>query len=289
MDPAVVRLSAYWDAIEAAGYAELDWQLAAARSGGVPVLLTVGMKAMRWPEFYIPGALTPPAATAGPIGAEPGLSGRLLAHLRRTAERYRDEPALFGWQVENEPFNRSGPSGWWIAPDLLRAEIAAVRELDQRPIAVNAFAHFNRDVDRRSRVASGWCKPSPEAQALAAAPDILGLDVYSRMRHAAGGDQRTLKAARDCTRRAGRWRRAAQRAGKQAWIIECQAEPWELSPAAMEEAASFGPDDAVDVFAGLVRAGFDTVLLWGAEHWLWRAEAGDRSWLEMARRLIGRA
>jgi hypothetical protein len=56
---AVVRLSASSREIEQFGYADLDWLLAEADRAGQPVVLTVGMKALGSPEFYLPAGLDP--------------------------------------------------------------------------------------------------------------------------------------------------------------------------------------------------------------------------------------
>src|SRR5438105_2163562 len=60
LQPSVVRLGAYWDSIEPRrgeyDFSTLDWLLDNTASGS-SVLLTVGMKAPRWPEYYLPGWL----------------------------------------------------------------------------------------------------------------------------------------------------------------------------------------------------------------------------------------
>src|SRR5215475_11158290 len=56
--PALVRLAAYWNEIEPVpgtyDFATLDWLLAQARQRDQQVVLSVGMKAPRWPEYYLP-------------------------------------------------------------------------------------------------------------------------------------------------------------------------------------------------------------------------------------------
>ncbi|MDQ6771776.1 MAG: hypothetical protein M3024_02115, partial [Candidatus Dormibacteraeota bacterium] len=64
------------------------------------------------------------------------------------------------------------------------------------------------------------------------------------------------------------------------WVIEAQAEPWGDD--------SLDVEGMVAVFEGVRQAGFDTILLWGAEHWLQREAAGDASWLEAATAMAGR-
>ena len=261
----LVRISAYWDEIRKNGYAELDWILDAARGAGQSILLTVGMKAIRWPEFYIPPDLEASAHRDGRIGLDSPLSQPVITFVSEAVARYRDRPHIVGWQVENEPFNRSGPQRWWIDPRLVRREVEAVRDLDPRPIVLNAFAHFDSHMDRQSR--PRWRKPEKEIIDVA---DILGLDVYTTI------GARTASADWDDS--VGRWLGVAEKHGKRAWIIESQAEPWN-SP-------SFAPNDMLAIYERLARAGFSTILLWGCENWFATAAAGDSSWLDAAKRLV---
>ena len=54
----LIRLSAYWDEIEPQDgifdFSSLDWQIAEAKARQIPIILTVGMKGPRWPEYFIP-------------------------------------------------------------------------------------------------------------------------------------------------------------------------------------------------------------------------------------------
>lgn len=289
----VIRLSAYWDEIGDRGYTDLDWLLDAARSAGKPVLLTVGMKAMQWPEFHLPAGISADPDRRGRVGRDATLAAEVLAFVSTTVARYRDREAVVAWQVENEPFNRSGPNRWWIDPGLVRREIAAVRALDSRPIAVNAFAHFDAQVDADSRPRLGIFGArtlNPEEQILdvLGARDVLGLDVYTAIGRESGGATVVLRAAPDWPDVAARIRGAAERRDKECWIIEAQAEPWEPTRGGYVDPISFGPADIGRVHGELARAGFTTVLLWGCEYWFWRAAAGDRRWLDAATQLLGR-
>jgi hypothetical protein len=40
------------------------------------------------------------------------------------------------------------------------------------------------------------------------------------------------------------------------------------------------------MYSRLVDAGFETILLWGCEYWLWRSDAGDSRWLDAAGRVL---
>lgn len=279
----LVRLSAYWDEIHRDGYGSLERLLDGARAANQDVVLTVGMKAMQWPEFYVPPDLQPDAARGARIGLEQPLAEDVVRFVSETIARYRANRAIVAWQVENEPFNRSGPKHWWIDPDLVRREIDAVRALDSRPIILNAFNHFDRALDHDSRPRAGWLRMrrlSPERTILDLLNpgDVLGLDAYIAI-----GARR---AATDWAAVAGHWLGEARRRDREAWIIEAQAEPWEEPGASYENPRSFSPRDIPAVFDALARARYTSILLWGCEYWLSRAAAGDSSWIEAARRVL---
>lgn len=276
---APIRLSAYWDQVDQDGYAELDWQLDEAARAARPVLLSVGMKAQGWPEFYIAARLVPQTRRCADVTwGNPGLREAALEFVRRTVERYRAHPALIAWQVENEPLNRSGPNRWWIGPDFLGEEIAALRALEvAKPVFLTAFGHFNLILDILS---NPWGQGADRLLGLLAAGDGFGLDVYIRIGYRVLGFERVAKAAGDWPAVAVGLRARAEANGRQAWITEAQAEPWEASPATYLHPLSFAPGDIATVVAAVREAGFDTVLLWGSEYWLARAAAGDRSWLD---------
>ncbi|HZV49789.1 MAG TPA: hypothetical protein VFD49_08475 [Candidatus Dormibacteraeota bacterium] len=290
---APLRLSVPGLRVLSSGYDDLDWQLSLAEEGGKPVLLTVGMKAPGWPEFHLPDRLetyAPPGVDVA--AANPALARTTLEVLQTTVERYRERRSVEAWQVENEPLNPSGPLRWWIGPEFLRREIAAARALDSRPLAVNVFAHFNRRLDAASR-RPGANRPAPppaaEALSLLGAGDVLGLDVYRRIGTRRLGVPVVAAAAGDWSADARRWRERALDAGVRTWIVEAQAEPWEPPGRAVVQPRTCRPRDLAVTVGELARAGFDTILLWGAEHWLAREAADDRSWLEAVLDLVGSA
>src|SRR5262245_14235303 len=75
---AVIRLAVSWDVVDSGGYGHLDRLVAEAERSGQPLVLSVGMKAPGWPEFYVPARL----AAAGPD--DPWLRAAALGHVRRT-------------------------------------------------------------------------------------------------------------------------------------------------------------------------------------------------------------
>jgi hypothetical protein len=80
---------------------------------------------------------------------------------------------------------------------------------------------------------------------------------------------------------------AAEEMGKELWITELQAEPWER-----RDVRSLGPNDAGSIDLGRLRnnlriaknSGATRVYLWGAEWWYYQLKAyGNERWWEAAR------
>ena len=282
----LVRLSTSWMEVDQFGYEHLDWLVAEAGRLGQPLVLTVGMKALGWPEFY------PPARFA----EEPGkLRQALLHHVARTVERYRGYRGLLAWQIENEPFNRSGPLSGTVPLRLVRAEAELARWLDpDRPIMVTTFARFDTAVDRASsRFQGNWrgrlrlaLPPEREALAVLRRNDILGLDVYRAIGWRLKDRSGVAQAAPGQLESVARWKRIVGGQGKRLWISEAQAEPWEPSRATHGDPVSLAPEDVPDLIERLSSLEPEAILLWGSEYWLWRAESDDPRWIAVIRPLL---
>lgn len=294
----VIRLPAYWNEVDDTGYAQLDWMMAESAKAGQPVVLTVGMKSLGWPEFYVPDALQPAAGAAdgSDITIDPDLRSAALVFVEDVVARYRSNPQLVAWQVENEPFNRAGPQKWWLGQEFVSQEIKAVKALDPKPVIVTVFSHFNRGLDAASsrqgfdlRQMLGFEVDTAETDSLSVLGpgDILGMDVYTRIGYRFLGRDTVSTANDDWDQHVARWRLNAQRQGVRAWATEAQAEPWEADKVSYTAPKSFGPQNIKPTFTGLKEAGYSTVLLWGAEYWLWQDHVnGDPRWLQAVRDIL---
>src|SRR5207253_7166938 len=120
-------------------------------------------------------------------------------------------------------------------------EITSVRQLDghHRPVIVNAFSHFNLVFDQASarqgfdlRQLLGFDADSAERDGLSVLDkgDVLGLDVYTAIGYQFLGQDHMSRADGDWPDRLGKVRDLVRRQGKQVWITEAQAEPWESAP-----------------------------------------------------------
>jgi len=295
----VIRLSAYWDQIDGDGYAQLDWLMSEAKRAGQPVALTVGMKALGWPEFFIPASVVPAdgLSPGEDVASDSSLRAATLSFVEDTVLRYRDNPSLIAWQIENEPFNRAGPQRLWIDAEFLRDEITRVRELDthHRQLIVNAFSHFNLVFDQASarqgfdlRQWLGFEADSAERDGLSVLNkgDILGLDVYTAIGYSFLGQDHMSNADGDWPDRLARVRDLVRSQGKQAWITEAQAEPWESAANSYADPKSTSPQAIRSIFANLKDAGFSTILFWGSEYWLWQADQGDPRWIDTVKTIL---
>jgi hypothetical protein len=295
----VIRLSAYWDQIDQEGYGQLDWLMGEAQRSGQPIVLAVGMKGLGWPEFYIPASAMPAAGLmqGQDAASDASLRDATLAFVNDTVLRYRDNSTLIAWQVENEPFNRAGPQRLWIDTAFLRDEITSLHQLDahHRPLIVNAFSHFNLILDQASarqgfdlRQFLGFEADSAERDGLSllGKGDILGLDVYTAIGYRFLGHDNMSHADGDWPDRLAKVRELTRLQGKQAWITEAQAEPWETGANSDANPKSTSPQAIRSLFANLKDAGFSTVLLWGAEYWLWQADRGDSRWIDTVKTIL---
>jgi hypothetical protein len=286
-----IRLSAAWSDIAERGFDGLDRLIHAAETAGQPIVLSVGMKAVGWPEFFLPAGHLPPAGERLEVRRNRALRLATLAFVRTVVHRYRGSSVLRAWQVENEPFNRSGPSGWWIDRSFVRMEARLVRRLDDRPLMVTTFASFTDSMDRASSRFPGdrrWFRIPAEREALAVLSpnDILGLDVYRAIAGGTGESAWLAHAAPDQLASLARWRRIAVGQRKRAWVTEAQAEPWEPGGGSRPDPLTITPADLLPLARSLVERGFEAVLLWGAEYWLARSAAGDQRWLEAVGHLL---
>ena len=295
----VIRLSTYWDQVDSEGYGQLDWMMAEARKSRQPIALTVGMKALGWPEFFIPVSAMPVSGLhqGQDVASDSSFRVAALSFVSDTVLRYRDNPALVAWQVENEPFNRAGPQRLWIDAEFLRDEIATVKQLDghHRTVIVNAFSHFNLVFDQASarqgfdfRQWLGFDADSAERDGLSVLGrgDVLGLDVYTAIGYQFLGQDHMSHADGDWPDRLARVLDLAHKQGKQAWITEAQAEPWDASNLSYANPKSTSPQAIRSIFENLKDAGFTTVLFWGSEYWLWQANHGDTRWIDTIKTIL---
>jgi len=245
-----IRIPVYWDLVESEkgkyDFADVDWQLNEANKRGAKVILVVGQKVPRWPECFVPNWMQ----------NDDEKKASLLKLISRTVDRYKNNPAVERWQVENEPF-----LGFGICPtfdkNLLDLEISLVRLKDgSRPIVVTDSGELSLWVQAASRA------------------DIFGttmyLDIWSKkfgyFRYPIGPRFFHFK----------KWLISAFADQDKSIVIELQGEPW-LSGWLMDfpveaQLENFNAEELERNVNFAKKADFPEIYLWGVEWWYWLKE-----------------
>ncbi|HTL89525.1 MAG TPA: beta-galactosidase [Leptolyngbya sp.] len=281
-----LRLCAYWHEIQPQAnqfdFTTLDWLLEESDRRGIEVVLAVGMKTPRYPEFHFPDWMRSQydTKTARVLDQDPAIADLTLKMLDRVVDHVKAAPAIRCWQVENEPFTTLEIThGRSLSESFVRKEVALVRSRsrsDQKILLTNAITlPYGQEDDDRAFRASLWLA------------DAVGFNVYTKVPQ--GGSQRYIEALPLYWKKLEEWRSQLQRWGKESWIAEAQAEPWELNelvPVAQLDYPSSSLNQAVSLVDRVQEIGFSPVLLWGCEYWYWQHKQGrDRWWLGMRRLL----
>ncbi len=283
----LVRLSVEWSQVELAegqyDFALIDALLGEASRHGAHVLLGVGVKAQRHPEFYIPEWVSKQVnLIAGEvISNDRILHDRALEMIAAVVRHTAASKAVDAWSADNEPYVASPRSeDWTLSREFVREEVAAIRANDpaRRPVSINHAQHFVFDRRWRDALADS---------------DILAASVYPFRNYEILGHQFVVPILEigPLAPNYADQARQAHNAGKPFWITEMQAEPWydgdmrALSPTNPSPNLTHHNFDRNIEYAR--RSCADRVYLWGAEWWLYEADRfGDTSWLEQARGAI---
>lgn len=269
LKPKFIRLSATWSATakkpDRFDTSALDWQFKEAGKRGAKIALVVGQKAPRWPECYIPDW------TAGLSNDE--FKTTLFAYIRHVVEKYRNNPALELWQMENEPYIhfQYGECARFHA-ELVKEEIALVRSIDP--------AHNIMITD--SGELGTWSKAST-------AGDLFGTTLYRivRMPHGRIITYDWLPPAV--------YRFKAHLAGldpHEVIISELQAEPWftvndPTNTPIAEQEKTLDPSRLAKHFNYASRTGFSRAYLWGTEWWYWmKVKQNDARYWDLVKHYV---
>lgn len=264
LDFDLLRLCVYWSEVEPSQgnlHLELYHQmLQLCQEKGQHVIVTIGMKAPRWPEFYLPSWVPPDPANQETQNAT-------LTFIERVIAEFQDYKHISAWQVENEPLDPSGPENWVVAEDFLVQECEKVHSLTEKPIILTAWGNELRRRGNLSKLRD-------------VGADQLGIDLYYEMyhRHKLFGD--TYVGPHDSGQQL---RQEILRLDVPVWVTELQAEPWEKNELMYRshDPRSMSPSALQANIQRVVQLPVEGVLFWGVEYWLWRATQGDQRYIQV--------
>jgi hypothetical protein len=260
-----IRLPVYWDEIESEqgvfDYSVYDFLIAEGAKRDVKFVINIGWRLPRWPECHAPNWTSQENII--------NMQADTLSMLSKTVKRYKDNPAILYWQVENEPFLNT----FGICPPsdevFFAAEVALVKSLDERPIIVSGPGELNL-----------WRQEAKYA-------DIFGTTIYRIIWNKFFGYIRYPLPP--WFYRVKAW--FAGIPSDKRIIAELQAEPWVpqgkiiyLSNNEADKSFSIGQFQANLRFA--VNTGFKRSYLWGVEWWYWQYKHGNKEFWELARTLF---
>lgn len=251
LKPTHVRLVSYWDDIETTrgsyDFSQLDWQFAMAEDAGVKVSLAIGLRQPRWPECHMPIWYKDQPMQAW--------YGDLKKVMTATIERYKTQPALESYQLENEFFL----SVFGECPDFTRERLVEEFEM------VKHLDPDHKVIISRSNNALGFPIYAPT-------PDEFGVSVYKRV-----WDKTITKRYIEYPFPAWFYGFLAGGGkiitGKNLIIHELQAESWapegySINTAPVDELyKSMNPERLADRFEYAEASGIKRIDLWGAEWW----------------------
>ena len=243
-----IRIPVYWDLVEPQDgkydFSDVDWQLNEAQKRNAKIILVVGQKVPRWPECFIPSWTS---------NDNPDKLDKLIEFEKTVVERYKNDPEIAYWQVENEPFLNFGicPP---LSTDQLDKEIAAVRSVDAtHPIIVTDSGEL-----------SFWIQAAKRA-------DVFGTTMYTNV----------------YSRKVGYWRYPIGpnffkfkeflvrlfTGQKNIIVVELQGEPWIdgwIGDAPLtEQFKSMNVQMLQDHVNFARETGINKIYLWGVEWWYW--------------------
>lgn len=263
-----LRIPVYWNRVEAErdrlSFDEIDYQVREAAARGADVILAIGRRTPRWPECHVPGW----AQTLQWHEQKQ----EILALLRATVERYRNEQAIVMWQVENEPFLRLFAETTCGSLDeaFLKEEIALVRSLDARPILQTDGGNFGTWVGAYR------------------AGDVFGTSMYLYFWRADVGAFRTILPP--AYYRAKTNLMAFLFGSKPVILSELSLEPWlaaSIEEVSVEEQLRrMSPEKFDEIVEYARESSFEEQYLWGVEWWYWMRAQGHPEFWDRAKRLF---
>lgn len=267
-----IRLGCYWSKIEKTpgtyDFSEIDSIVNTCGKLGIDVTMTIGMKAPRYPEYYIPSWLSDKIILSNnTFKFENNVFCKsLFLYMTEVVLHFKDNQSIAYWQIENEPLDPSGPHWWRIDAGLLKMEVAIVKNIDSnRPIVINLWGN---ELKNRNyyRIASDLA-------------DIVGLDLYPKVPGKNILGKLIMRGPRDSDSYIRGIIKKIKKEGKAVWISELQAEPW-------TSLESCSAQQVLANTAWITHWDIDGVFFWGFEYWYQQKKLGNKEYWTAGKKAI---
>ncbi|MEK7169179.1 MAG: beta-galactosidase [Patescibacteria group bacterium] len=273
-----VRLCCYWDEIEAVegtfNYSTINTIVNFCELNKISIILSIGMKSPRYPEYYIPNWLNNRIKLKRNsliTVKDDYLLNKTKYFIKKTIIKFKKYKSIKIWQVENEPLDPSGENWFSIDKDFLKEEISLIKGLDPtREIMVNLWGNL---LSAR--------KNYKQAIKLA---DIVGIDLYLRCPVVFLKFFFKFMGPLDNDLKLNFILNKIRKSGKKVFIAELQMEPWEPNEIITQKnnPRSFLPKHFVENIKYAKSLNPEITFLWGYEYWLWRKARGDKRYWDEA-------
>jgi hypothetical protein len=236
-----------------------------AQKSQTQVLLVVGGKQPRWPECHYPNWSRSLSVSQR--------QAQLLTFVKDTVSRYHDHPAIWGWQVENEPLFSFGIGCDPVDRQFLIAEVEAVKQLDPtRPIVMTD---------------SGELRPWREAMRMS---DIFGTTLYRDVHTPYFGYFHWPLPPLYYQLKSYLARSVFAHDNQRTLIAELQAEPWSQKGLFHDplylQLQSFPVSKLQYNIEFAQKTGFEEIYLWGVEWWYYMQMQGHPEYIEYAKKVL---
>jgi glycosyl hydrolase family 10 len=248
-----LRICTYWDETEKAegqyDWSQLEKILNVCQKKQQGVILTLGVKAPRYPEFHFPDWIKNKDLNNSQT------QKKILNFIKQTVKKFKNLSCIKYYQVENEALDPSGPDSLTIPFSFLKKEIALVKKLDNRKIIVSLWAN---ELSKRNLLPK-----------LDKTSDIVGLDLYYQQFIGKILNKSFYTGPLDSQQKIAKLLR---KLNQKAWIMELQAEPWEANEQnyLAKNPKSISPEKIKSFYQKANKLPVSTIFFWGFEYWFYQ-------------------
>lgn len=246
----------------------------------IPIVLAIGMKSPRWPEFFIPEWVNLKLIENSVVSGEDiDLKDNLFDFISKVLKRYKDLKCIKYIQVENEPFLKAGPYKNSISYKFLENEINFIKTLTNLPIILNA-----QGLPTTGTFAEYLKGRNSYKKKLIKLSDIFGINIFPKFE-----GKIFNKANKEFSASCFAWWylkklfNKTNNLKKKCFVTELQAEPWQFGDVDLYDAyanKTCNPDMVRDYIDRLRKIGLENILIWGVEFHIACEKKGNDGWIK---------